>query len=242
MRTKRDESPGPALLQLAIVVAAPSLGALSALWIWPGAVGGVVYALCKVVLYGIPLWILYRKLGVVRLLLWPFSQASRGVLLAGLGSGALIGFGIWLLWEALLSSGTNTTPLIDVMIQNGMENPLKFWVFAAWLCVINSLLEEVVFRWYVDTRLKSIGISTAVLLLISASIFTAHHIIVLSAYFSWPLVVLGSAGVFCGGLIWSLLRLTYTTVLPGWISHALVDAAVVLIGWSILASSTLPNQ
>ena len=128
------------------------------------------------------------------------------------------------------------------MIQNGMENPLKFWVFAAWLCVINSLLEEVVFRWYVDTRLKSIGISTAVLLPISASIFTAHHIIVLSAYFSWPLVVLGSVGVFCGGLIWSLLRLTFTTVLPGWISHALVDVSVVLIGWSILASSALPNQ
>ena len=108
--------------------------------------------------------------------------------------------------------------------------------------MINSLLEEVVFRWYVETRLKSIGISTAVLLPISASIFTAHHIIVLSAYFSWPLVVLGSVGVFCGGLIWSLLRLTFTTVLPGWISHALVDVSVVLIGWSILASSALPNQ
>ena len=242
MRTERDESPGSALLQLGIVVAAPSLGALSALWIWPGAVGGVVYALCKVALYGIPLWILCRKLGVVRLLLWPFSQASRGVLLAGLGSGALIGSGIWLLWEILLSSRTNTTPLIDVMIQNGMENPLKFWVFAAWLCLVNSLLEEIVFRWYVDTRLESIGFSIVLVLPVSAFIFTAHHIIVLSAYFSWPLVVLGSVGVFCGGLIWSLLRLTFTTVLPGWISHALVDVSVVLIGWSILASSALPNQ
>ena len=229
-----------ALLQLAIVIVAPSLGALSALWIWPGPVGGALYALCKLVLYGVPLWILWRQLGVFRLLAWPFSQARSSVLLAGLISGGVIGAGIWLLWKFVLAGRADVTPLIDVMIQNGMDNPLKFWVFAAWLCLVNSLLEEIVFRWYVDTRLESIGFSIVLVLPVSAFIFTAHHIIVLSAYFSWPLVVLGSAGVFCGGVIWSVLRMRYATLLPGWISHALVDVSVVVIGWSIL-ESTIPT-
>ena len=227
---------GISLLQLGIVVAAPSIGALSALWLWPGAVGGVVYAICKVVLYGLPVWILWRGLGLGGLLALPFARPSRKVLATGFISGSLIGAVIWMIWGFLLAGRVNATPLIEVMIQNGMNNPLKFWVFAAWLCLMNSLLEEVVFRWYVDTRLASIGLPRPLVLPLSATIFTAHHVIVLSAYFSWPMVVLGSTGVFCGGVIWSLLRMRFSTLLPGWISHAIVDIAVVLIGWSILGS------
>ena len=230
-------SRGTTFAQLAIVIIAPSLGALSALWLWPGPVGGVVYAACKAVLYGVPLWILWKRLGLTGLLAWPVSRSSWTVVLAGLSSGVLIGVGIWLLWTFLLSSRVDPSPLVDVMLENGMANPLKFWVFAAWLCLGNSLLEEVVFRWYVDTRLEKLGMAILPVLLISASIFTAHHVIVLGAYFEWPMVALGSGGVFAGGVIWSLFRMRFSTLLPGWISHALVDVAVVLVGWSILSSA-----
>lgn len=234
-------STGRALVQLAIVIIAPSLGALSALWLWPGPVGGGVYAACKAVLYGVPLWVLWKRLGTVGLLCWPFSRASGTVVVTGLASGVLIGVGIWLLWTYLLSSRVDPSPLVDVMLENGMANPLKFWAFAAWLCLGNSLLEEVVFRWYVDTRLEKLGLSIAPVLLVSASIFTAHHVIVLGAYFDWPMVALGSAGVFIGGVVWSLFRIRFSTVLPGWISHALVDVAVVVVGWSILGSDAVQS-
>ncbi|MEE2680785.1 MAG: CPBP family intramembrane glutamic endopeptidase [Planctomycetota bacterium] len=224
-----------AILQLTIVILTPSLGALCALWFWPGPVGGVLYASCKVVLYGIPLWILWTQLGLRGLLFWPLSGASSRVLAIGSGSGVLIGGGIWAIWAFLLSSRIDVSPLVDVLLENGMSDHVKFWAFAVWLCLGNSLLEEIVFRWYVDSRLCALGFRLPVMLALSGMIFTAHHVIVLAAYFSWPMVVLGSLGVFAGGVIWSIFRIRHRTLLPGWISHALVDVAVVLIGWSILS-------
>jgi membrane protease YdiL (CAAX protease family) len=51
------------------------------------------------------------------------------------------------------------------------------------------------------------------------------------------MIALGSAGVFAGGLIWSWSLRRYDSLIPGWISHALVDLAVVIIGASMLTSS-----
>ena len=125
--------------------------------------------------------------------------------------------------------------MIEVIHENGLDEPLRFWTFAVWLCLANSLLEEIVFRWFVDTRLRALGMRWALILPISAAIFTLHHIFVLGAYFDVTLTVLGASGVFIGGILWSILRLKSGSLVPGWISHALVDLAIILVGASILA-------
>ena len=73
---------------------------------------------------------------------------------------------------------------------------------------------------------------------ISAAIFTLHHVFVLAAYFGTTLTVLGSLGVFIGGVIWSLLHLRTSSLIPGWISHALVDVAIVVVGATMLADQS----
>ena len=40
--------------------------------------------------------------------------------------------------------------------------------------------------------------------------------------------------MFIGGLVWSWTLLRWNSLLPGWISHALVDVAVLVVGASIL--------
>ena len=45
---------------LAVVAVAPSIGALWALWFWPGMIGSAIYALCKFVLYGTPAVVAWR--------------------------------------------------------------------------------------------------------------------------------------------------------------------------------------
>ncbi len=213
------------------VVLAPTIGTLSALWFWPGAFGSTIYAGCKAVLYGLPLiiWIKSRKEQR------PSFHIDAKWMLAGAGSGGLIAAVILALWFLILMASTDTSALIEVIHENGLDEPLRFWTFAVWLCLANSLLEEIVFRWFVDTRLRALGMRWAVILPISAAIFTLHHIFVLGAYFDVTLTVLGASGVFIGGILWSILRLKSGSLVPGWISHALVDLAIILVGASILA-------
>ena len=115
-----------------------------------------------------------------------------------------------------------------------MDGATAFWLFAAWLSLGNSLLEEFVFRWFVDGRLDRLGTPFALALPISGLIFTAHHVIVLAAYFDPLMVLLGSVGVFIGGLTWSWSLRRWGSLLPGWISHAIVDIAIFIVGAHML--------
>ena len=216
-----------------IVALAPSLGTLSALWFWPGSVGGTIYAACKIVLYGIPAIIAFRTMRRIDY----HSALRRGLkpkaLLQGLGSGVLIGALILAIWYLVLD-GTDVSKLLAVVAENGLDDPVKYWLFAAWLCIGNSFLEELTFRWFIDSRLRILGLGTIIALPLSAAIFTLHHVLVLSAYFEPGVVILGSAGVFAGGIIWSCLLMRWKSLVPAWISHALVDLAIFIIGASIL--------
>lgn len=224
------------VLQLCVVCIAPSLGALSALWIWPGVTGGIIYAACKAVLYGIPIVVLVRMVTPRGLCGWLVRGTGAGGVTWGIGSGLVIGGLVITAWTGWLGPGADTSRLVAVLTENGMTRPLRFWTFAAWLCIGNSLLEELVFRWYVDTRLETLGAGPLTVLVGSAGIFTLHHVIVLAAYVDWPLVLIGSSGVFVGGLTWSLTRRHWRTILPGWISHGLVDVAIIVIGLEVLGT------
>ena len=232
-RDTKDRARGDLYLLLP-VVAAPSIGTLSALWFWPGPIGGAVYAGCKVVLYGLPFLLWLRMSRSQRP---SFRTDLRGVT-GGLVSGTAIGSLILGLWFLSLADTTDTGPLLAVITENGLGAPVKFWLFAAWLCIGNSLLEEFVFRWFVDGRLRNLGLRIVWILPVSAGIFTLHHIFVLGAYFGPTLTIVGSSGVFIGGVLWSILHLKSSSLMPGWISHAIVDVAIIVVGASMLADST----
>ena len=69
-------------------------------------------------------------------------------------------------------------------------------------------------------------------------VFTAHHVIVLVAQFDWPIALLGSLGVFIGGATWSWLYLRYRSIWPGYVSHAIADAAIFIIGYRLIFGGT----
>jgi len=222
---------GRALLLLAPVVIAPTLGTLSALWFWPGPLGSAIYATCKAVLYGLPFIFWFKCVREDR----PSFKLDAAGLVNGLGSGVVIGGLILMVWFLMLEARTDTSSLVSVVEENGLGAAWKFWLFGAWLCIGNSLLEEIAFRWFVDGRLRTLQLPWHIVIPISAAIFTLHHVFVLSAYFGVTLTVLGSAGVFAGGALWSILRARSSSLTPGWISHAIVDLAIILIGAAVLA-------
>lgn len=222
------------LVLLCLVAVLPSLGTLAALWLWPGPVGGTLYAICKAGLYLIPAIVAWRTLdrkvireGIVRGL-------KSSPLIFGIASGVLIGGVILLAWNWVYRDQLDLSQLETVVDENGLREPVRYVAMAIWFSVGNALLEEFVFRWFVDSRLSLLNVPGVIAIPLSGLIFTAHHILVLAAYFPVGPTVIFSLGVFIGGVIWSWALRRWRSLLPGWISHALVDAAVFLVGWEML--------
>jgi uncharacterized protein len=53
--------------------------------------------------------------------------------------------------------------------------------------------------------------------------------------------VLGSVGVFCGGAMWSWLYLRYRSVWPCYVSHAIVDVPIFILGYHLIFRATGPG-
>jgi membrane protease YdiL (CAAX protease family) len=218
-----------AVASLALVIPAPSIGALVSFWLFPGPIGLVTYAVCKAVLYLTPaLW--SRFVDGER---WSWSPPRKGGFGIGIALGLLIGALIWAAYLLLGDRAIDMGPFREVLEKNQLSTPMRFLVAAAWLSFVNALLEEYVFRWFITTRFAAIAPRAAIWL--SAGAFTMHHVIVLLKYLPVPSTILASAGIFVGGLLWSWLYRRSESVWPPYVSHAIVDLAVMGVGyWALM--------
>jgi membrane protease YdiL (CAAX protease family) len=218
-----------ALTVLVLLVPIPSIGVFSAM-VWPGGTGGHwVFVLCKIWLLVLPtLWWWRIEGGRPRFVRPEFRPALIGFIV-GLGVGAAI-WGAWLLG---LADRIDPTALREASHAMGLSRPLPFVAATFYWALLNSAVEEYVYRWFLLGQLSHLS-SQTVAVFISALVFTAHHVIALWVYLPMGFVVLGSAGVFTGGLIWALLFQRYQSVWPCWISHVLVDFAVFSVGWEMI--------
>jgi len=217
-----------ALLALLLIVPAPSFGAMMMFWVAPGTVGSIAYAIGKLWLYGLPLaWLV-----VNRQRLRPSAPPKAGVG-AGVLSGIVMGGLVLLIYQLYAIHRIDTTQLRDLLTANGLGQPLRYVLACCYLAGINALLEEYAFRWFIFEQCRVLT-RGAVAAIASALIFTAHHVLVLTAYFDWDIALLASTGVFAAGVIWSALYLRYQSIWPGYVSHVLVDCAIFIVGWRLL--------
>lgn len=226
-------------LAMALLVPAPSIGALMALWLAAGATGGAIYALAKVWLLAMPiLWtITIERRPMARRV--ALRQMSTGRVPAGMWTGVALGvaisIGILLGYGAIewFFGGIDGAKLKEVATASGFGTPLSFVLLGAYLSLVNSLLEEYVWRWFVFRACASMMPPVPAVVL-SAVFFTLHHIVVLAAYFPAWLAATASLGVFVGGCAWSWCYLRFGSVWPGYVSHIIVDLAILAIGWRLL--------
>jgi len=68
----------------------------------------------------------------------------------------------------------------------------------------------------------------------AALFFTIHHSLALNAFFAWPVVALGTFGVFTAGAVWSWCYSRYASIWPGYVSHIAADIAIFWVGWQLL--------
>lgn len=217
------------ILSLLLLIPAPSVGVLFGMILFPDMIIGTgLFVLSKIWMLLFPaIWFL----GVERHLPARGKTAPGGYRM-GLVSGLMIS--AFVVGAALLSR-----PWIDgdffkeMMATVGLDNKSLYLGAAAYWILVNSVLEEYVWRWFVVRQFERVLSRTAGIVA-SAFCFTLHHYLAMQVYFSSTVALVCSLFIFIGGVWWSWMFVRYKTIWPGWVSHALVDIAVFGAGYYLI--------
>lgn len=223
-----------------LLIAAPVqfFGTWLAMVAYPDAAWAkAVFAAAKVTLMLLPVvWLLRVERVRPRLPRW----SHRGMLAAHL-SGVVIVVVIAAAYAGFARHWIDRDALIAQVTAGGLATPVLYLAGAFYWCTINSLLEEYFWRWFVGERLRDVlpggrrtRVADLAACVLSALLFTAHHVVALLMLVDARTAALGSAGVFAGGLIWSLLYLRYRNVWACWVSHVYADLIIFYLGWRLI--------
>jgi len=229
----------PAIIALLLLTPVPTIGVYVAMWHEATAgttLGQGIYAASKLWIVLLPaMWLLMVERGRMS-----WSPPRHGGFVFGIVSGIVISLIIVSAWLFMGETLIERDVAREAAARSGLDSPARYLLLAVYLCTVNALIEEYVWRWFCYRQCERLtqawrGGAAVVL---SAAFFTVHHIVALAAQFGTLVVVLGSLGVFIGGCTWSYCYRRYRSVWPGFVSHAIVDVAIFVIGWQILFGST----
>ncbi|MBY0227983.1 MAG: CPBP family intramembrane metalloprotease [Gemmataceae bacterium] len=200
----------------------------------PNRLMQLLYAAGKVVQFGFPLlWLLGDRAALRDLSLKP-----RGVGL-GLAFGVVVALGFFAVFELLLRSGMLdglAGRLRAKVAQLGLASPGGFLLLAGFLALLHSGMEEWYWRGFVHGQLSHL-LPQRSAIAVSSLGFMAHHVVILAVYLPgrfWTVVVPLSLCIAVGGAFWAWLHVRSRSLLGPWISHALVDAALMAAGYRVL--------
>ncbi|MBT3376734.1 MAG: CPBP family intramembrane metalloprotease [Lentisphaerae bacterium] len=219
-----------AFLALVLLVPAPSIGALCAMVIFPDSWPGVLlFGVSKVWLLGLPIaWCTFVDRKPIS-----FSPPKNGGFLIGLLSGLGLSGAILAVYLTVGDSLIDREFLVSKLTSIGLASRGTYICAAAYWILVNSVLEEYVWRWFCVKQCESL-LRPTVAIIGSALFFTLHHIVAMRVYFGWTAVLVCAVGVFLGGTIWSAMYIRYRSIWPGYLSHAIVDLCIFAIAASML--------
>ncbi len=99
----------------------------------------------------------------------------------------------------------------------------------AYICIINSLLEEFFFRGFAFLMLSRFA-GSKIAYLFSAGLFSLYHIAIMQNWFSPLVFALLLAGLFFSGFIFNWLSQRYQNIYAPWIVHICSNLAINTVG------------
>jgi membrane protease YdiL (CAAX protease family) len=198
--------------------------------IWPDTViGTTIFSVCKAWLLLFP--VLWHVLVDRQRPGW--SRPRKGGFGLALASGLAISGLIFVFWLVLGPQLLDFQAMRSSISGIGLNDPVRYTAGALYWILVNSILEEYVWRWFVVS--KSVACFGRIGGIVAAAVFfTVHHTIALMVFMDWPAVILCSIGVFVGGVVWSWMYERFESIWPGYVSHAIVDVCIFGIGAVIL--------
>jgi membrane protease YdiL (CAAX protease family) len=207
----------------------------------PGAGSGpsplmqAVYAGSKVVQFGFPvIYLMLADRSGFRE--WGLSRKGVGL---GVVFGLVVAAGVFPVFEVLrrvgLLDGVGEA-LRAKVTELGVPTPGAFAALAAFIALLHSGLEEYYWRGFVFGRLR-MAIAFGPAVTVSSLGFMAHHVIILAVYMPGRLCSVAVPLSLCiavGGAFWAWLYERSGSLLGPWVSHAVVDAAIMAVGWVLI--------
>jgi len=199
----------------------------------PGAVGQAGYVVLRVWLAAFPLlWLRLVERGAVSSSPLPRERRAEALAVA-FGLSALVVAAVLGVYTLVGGEWIDVEHFRDVVARAGLGTRTRFAFFGVYIALVNSLVEEYVWRWFVYRRCEElVGSVRAVPL--AAACFTAHHVVAFSVQFGASVGLLASLGVFVAGCIWSACYLRYRSIWPGWIVHVVADVVGLALGWRLM--------
>jgi membrane protease YdiL (CAAX protease family) len=149
--------------------------------------------------------------------------------------------GLYHLWlrGPLLQAGTGAR-LTAKLRDFGAESPARYLLLGAFISIPHSLLEEYYWRWFAFGWLR-LRLPVVLAVVISSLAFMAHHTLELAVCLPgqfFTLVVPFSLCIAGGGAVWAWLYQRTGSIYSAWFSHALIDVAIILVGYDLAFVST----
>ena len=156
-------------------------------------------------------------------------SAIEGIISGFLVGGLTVVLSMTLLFDVAQSAAPH---ILEKVEQLGVKN--NFILFALFISIFHSLIEEYYWRWFVFGYLKQI-VSTKKAHIFASLAFTAHHLVVLSQYFSFGWTLFFGFAVAVGGVLWSWMFVRHKSLEGAWISHILVDLGIMWVGYQLIS-------
>ncbi len=201
----------------------------------PGYAALSAYGIGKIIQFSLPVLFVWR---FDRQRLRPRRANLSGVTL-GLAFGVLAGVSILAVYFGVLR-GTRYLAEVPANLAAKLElyhasTPVRYILLAIFLAGAHSLLEEYYWRWFVFGELRR-GVSTLPAIVVSSLAFMLHHVVVLAVYMPgrfWSGALPFSFAVGIGGAVWAWLYYRTGSIYACWLSHLLIDAAIMAVGFDM---------
>ena len=219
-----------ALIALVLVGAAPTVSTLLSYGVGDGVISQAIFVLTKLWLLCVPIiWFLKVDSGTLS-----WSKPEQGGYAMSIGLGISMSIVMLLAW-LLLGDSIDANLLRDALEPVGLLDPKVYLIATVYWILVNSILEEYVFRWFLVTKSEILVGPGIPAIILSALIFVVHHTVALAIFgFPWWANLISSIAIFVGGAVFSWLYVRYRSVWIPYIAHAICDIVVFGIGAIII--------
>ena len=216
------------LTALILSVPITSIGAAMSLWIAPGIIGQAILIVGQIWLLCLPIfWLLKIEHQAVKI-----SQPKQFDYITGIIIGLLMFAAIIFVYWFLLRHWIDVNVVRERLDRVVQLDRTSFILAGIYFTIINALIEEYFWRWFVYSRCKEL-VSDSVAVWLTALFFTLHHTIGLAFFTDWRTTLVSSLAVFIAGVIWSDYYRRYGSIWSNYISHAIADLALHLVAWQV---------